>query len=70
MRGSGKVQSRIICDVMDAASAHIRAGDYLAEMEGSSNLQGPLFKRFIVGHEGRFPAELMRQSIVDACGSG
>jgi hypothetical protein len=72
MQGSGKVQSRIICDVRDAATAHILAGEHLADDVGggTSKLPGLLFKRFIVGHEGRTPADLMRQSIVAACGSG
>ena len=72
MQGRGKVQSRIICDVRDAAAAHILAGEHLADDVGGgkSKLQGLQFKRFIVGHEGRTPADLMRRSIVAACGSG
>ncbi|EKX41819.1 hypothetical protein GUITHDRAFT_153759 [Guillardia theta CCMP2712] len=60
LRGEGKVQTRLICDVRDAARAHLAA----AEMPGEALSES---RRFIVGQERRTSAEELRELLIRGC---
>lgn len=64
LAGKGKVQSRIICDVRDAARSHIMAREWL---ERNPRMR---FERFIVGQEARVPAEELRKGMAEVSPPG
>jgi len=60
LRGEGKVQTRLICDVRDAARAHLAAAKLPPELLSES-------RRFIVGQERRTSGEELRELLIQGC---